>query len=1079
MKTQHLILGLLATLTAHGTFAQNDWENERVFEQNKMGSRVAAYSFENADDALAGDRSKARVQSLNGTWKFKFVPKSEDRPLDFMTRDFQGADWDSIPVPSNWELQGHGQPIYTNITYPWTPNILDPNLKYDWKGPTPPVPPFIYRDNPVGSYFRDFEVPTEWNDQSIILHFGGVSSAFYVWVNGEKVGYSQGSRLAAEFDITEYVQSGKNRVALQVFRWSDGSYLEDQDMWRLSGIHREVLLLAQPKIALNDFHIRTKFDEKFENASIEIRPRVWIKNDNHSLQGWNITAKLFDADQKQVLDAPLKIAVQKVYEERWPPRDLPVFGLMKAHLINPHKWSAEDPYLYTLVFTVTDPKGIVVEARRQNVGFRDVRFSTTNELLINGQPVEIMGVNRHDHHPIHGKALTRDDLRKDVQLMKQFNFNAVRTCHYPNDPYFYELCDQYGIYVMDEANIETHHLGGYICNMPSWNGALISRVQRMVDRDKNHPSIICWSLGNESGTGPGFAAAANWIRYTDPTRFVHYEGAQGDPLDPAYVEEDGVGFKVTSWPIYANPDDPNYVDVLSRMYPDLSQLIGMSDSPHIDRPIIMCEYMHAMGNSIGGLGDYWDAIRARPNLIGGYIWDMIDQGLEKIDKKTGQKFYAYGGDYGDMPNDENFCINGVFASDRTPNPHAWECKQVFQPATFEVSDIANGLVKINNRFSFTNLNQYEIRWTFSEDGDELQSGVLADQNIPAATSAIVAVPFLPISFNDQSEYWLRLSLHEKSDRLWCAKGYEVAKNQLAVRSRKDKATYTSTSDQSVSVTESDHAIFVKGVGFSATVSKINGELTSYTLNKQEQLSSPLRPNFNRPPIDNDTRGRGWKPYAQAQKVWGNLPAGLTTLSVSVAPAGKKAATVSVSQNAGDQIKLDTSYTIFSDGQITVKMVLDADPSLPGLYRIGMTMGVPSKLTQTSWYGCGPAENYIDRKRNSVVDEFHLATDDLFHNYVLPQENGNRTGTRWLTLTAEDASGLRFTGASEFNFSAWPYSAKNIEAARHPYDLKAQGFYTLNIDLAQLGLGGTLSNVLEPYLLKSGKYRFEFRMGPLK
>ncbi|VGO21736.1 glycoside hydrolase family 2 TIM barrel-domain containing protein [Pontiella sulfatireligans] len=1080
MKKQ-ILFGLVLAMSNQFATARNDWEDEQMFEQNKLPARVPSYSFKSAEDALEGNRDKARVQSLDGTWKFKYVGKSEDRPTDFMAKGFKGKGWDDIPVPSNWELQGHGQPIYSNITYPWTPNILDTTLKYDWKGPTPPKPPFIYRDNPVGSYFRDFKISREWKNDSIILHFGGVSSAFYVWVNGEAVGYSQGSRLAAEFDITEYVKPGKNRVAVQVFRWSDGSYLEDQDMWRLSGIHREVLLLAQPKIALNDFYVRTPFDDQLENAKLELRPRVWVKEGADNLKGWKVTAQLYDADEKAVLDAPLSVAIDKVYNERWPPRDLPVFAFMKAEIQSPRKWSAEDPYLYKVVFTVTDPKGGVVEARSQKIGFRKIEFSAENELLINGKPVEIMGVNRHDHHPIRGKALAREDMRKDVELLKQFNFNAVRTCHYPNDPHFLDLCNEYGLYVMDEANIETHHLGGYLANMPSWNGALISRVTRMVERDKNHVCVISWSLGNESGTGPGFAAAASWIRYFDygSGRFIHYEGAQGDPLHPLYVEEDGIGYKVNKWPVYANPDDPDYVDVLSRMYPDLSQLVGMAESEHIDRPIIMCEYLHAMGNSIGGLGDYWDEIRARPNLIGGYIWDMIDQGLVKKDE-NGKPFYAYGGDFGDVPNDENFCMNGVFASNRTPNPHAWECKYVFQSAAFEAVDVEAGKVKITNRFSFTNLDQYEIRWTLSKDGQELQAGKLAAQDIPALDSAVVKVPFEKVKFDAGSEYWLRLSLNEKADRLWCKKGYEVAKGQLALKSRKGPAAYTSASTDEISFEDAVGKIAVAGKGFSASVSKTTGELTSYIVNGVEQLAFALRPNFNRPPIDNDSRGAGWKPFQKSKKSWGNLPANLKTSSVAVGAKDKQSIHVLVSQSSGSKIKLETSYTFYSDGNVAVKMDMDADKSLADLFRYGMTMGIPGAYVEAEYYGNGPWENYSDRKRGAEVAAFSQKTDELFTNYAMPQENGNRTDVRWLKLCAENSkAGLMITGQPQFGFSVWPYSAENLEEARHPYDLKPQGFYTLNIDSVQMGVGGTLSNTLPQYLLKPGKYRLEFMMGPTK
>lgn len=1076
MKKSLSLLLLFFTMVSF-SFAQNDWENEYVFEINKLKARVPAYSYLNAADALTFDRNKARVKSLNGIWKFNFVDKSEDRPSDFMNSDFKGTGWNDIEVPSNWELKGYGQPIYTNIIYPFTPDILDPALKYDWRGPQPPRPPKIYRDNPVGSYFRDFEVPTEWKDQSIIIHFGGVTSAFYIWVNGKKVGYSQGSCLAAEFDITEFVKSGSNRVAVQVFRWSDGSYLEDQDMWRLSGIHREVLLVAQPKISLNDFFVRTKFDTQLQDAKLEIRPSVWVMENANNLKGWNISAQLYDAQNKLVLGEPMTVSVDKVYNERWPQRDITKFAMLETMVRCPRKWSAEDPYLYNLVFTVTNPKGEVVEARSKKIGFRKVEFSKSNELLINGKVVKIMGVNRHDHHPVNGKALTREDMRKDVQLMKQFNFNAVRTAHYPNDPYFYELCNEYGIYVMDEANVECHHLGSYIPQQPSWTAPILTRIMRMVERDKNEPSIISWSLGNEAGTGPAFAAAAAWIRDYDPSRFIHYEGAQGDPSDPHYIE--GVANEMTQWETYANPDDLNYVDVLSRMYPDHSQLLNMSNSPHITRPIIMCEYMHAMGNSVGGLGEYWDMIRSKQNLIGGFIWDMIDQGLVKKNEE-GKEFYAYGGDFGDIPNDRNFCMNGVFASDRTPNPHAWEAKYIFQPIVFEGADLHNAEVRIINRYVTTNLSNYEVRWEVAENGKMIQNGVLASLDLEAGASTVVKIPMKNIKFNPESEYFIRMSLHEKVDRLWCKKGYEIANEQIVLKDRQVPVSFVSNSKDKVTSQELEKEVIINGKGFSVAVSKTNGSLISYKVNGVEHIKAPLVPNFYRPVVDNDVRGANSKGFAKSKAEWANLVNIIKTNSVVLSNENDNSIKITVKQSLEDKVKLQIVYIVNAEGNVVVKMDMDADKNRADLIRYGMTMGVSNQLVNTTYYGKGPWENYNDRKRSAQVSEYSLKTNDVFYNYAYPQETGNRTDTRWLKLLVDNKKeGLIIKGNPVFAFSVWPYSAKNIEAAKHPYNLKEQGFYTLNIDYLQTALGGTLSTRLPKYLMKSGKYSLEFSISVIK
>ncbi len=1075
MKRKLAIIGLLLFVLVNAAFAQKDWENEHVLERNKMGARVPSYSYTSEKDALIGNRESARMLSLDGTWKFNFVEDDDLRPTDFMAKDFVGQGWNDIEVPSNWELKGYGQPIYSNIIYPFTPNILDPSLNYDWRGPQPPFPPKIYRDNPVGSYYRDFEVPEDWKDQSIILHFGGVSSAFYVWVNGQEVGYSQDDRLAAEFDITKFVKPGINRIAVQVFRWSDGSYLEDQDMWRLSGIHREVLLMAQPKVSLNDFFIRTKFDANLQNAKLEIRPSVWVKDHEDKLKGWTISAKLFDADNQEVSTGQMAVPLEEVYWERWPQRDITKFGLMEADIRCPRKWSGEDPYLYSLVLSVTNPDGEVVEARSQKIGFRKVEFSAKNELLINGRVVEIMGVNRHDHSAVNGKALTREEMRKNVEILKRFNFNAVRTSHYPNDPYFLELCNEYGLYVLDEANVECHHLGSYIPQQPSWAAPILTRVMNMVIRDKNNPCIIGWSLGNEAGSGPAFAAASAWVKDYDPSRFVHYEGAQGDPTDPHYLEGDA-GQTAYRGLAMANPDDPDYVDVVSRMYPDLPQLIAMSNSPHITRPIIMCEYLHAMGNSIGGLSEFWKEVRERPNLIGGFIWDMIDQGLVK-EGPDGKPFFAYGGDFGDVPNDQNFCMNGVFASDLSPNPHAWEVKHEFQPVVFESVDVKAGKVLVINRFNFTNLDKYEIRWDLSENGTSLQTGILPAKDVAAGSSAVVQVPFKAIQFKTTSDYWLRLSLHEKSDRMWCKKGFEVANDQLLVKAAEPREGYVSTSKEVLNVQELAEAVEIGNKAFSIVISKSNGQVGSYKLKGVEQFKSPMKPNFSRPAIDNDIRGANVKYVAGIRKVWGSLPEKLTTESVTLASRTDSEATIEVNQHT-EGITLKTKYTIYSDGVVLVDAALDADQSQPDLLRFGMTVGVSGSLVNAAYYGNGPWENYADRKKGAEVDEFRLKTDDLFYNYAQPQENGNRTDTRWLKLTGADKkSGLMFRGMSTFGFSIWPYSAENIDTARHPFELEPQGFYTLNIDTVQAPVGGTLSGYLAQYLLNPGLYRYQFMFGP--
>lgn len=1070
---QFTLLSISLFVSLFVVYGQNDWENELVFEQNKMQARVPSYSYMSADDALIGDRDNSRMQSLNGFWHFKYVPRVEMKPDQFMFPNFNEL-WDSIHVPSNWELEGYGQPIYTNITYPFTPNILDDNLTYDWKGPKPPRPPKIYRDNPVGSYYRDFEIPAHWHDQSVILHFGGVSSAFYVWVNGVQVGYSQGSRLAAEFDITAHLKEGRNRVAVQVYRWCDGSYLEDQDMWRLSGIHREVLLLAQPKVALNDFFVRSKFDAHMQNADLEIRTRVLVQNDSIDLDGYLIHAMLYDANGDPVLDVPMTVDVASVYDERWAPRDLPVWAHMKAHVPFPHLWSDEDPYLYRIVFTVCNASDDVIEARETSFGFRSVGFGPHQELLINGKEVLIKGVNRHDHHHLRGKALTHADMRKDVELMKRFNFNAVRTSHYPNDPYFIQLCNEYGIYVMDEANIECHHLGSLIPCSPTWTAAILSRTIRMVERDKNNPSVISWSLGNESGTGPAFEASAAWTRSYDKSRFIHYEGAQGKPESPDYIEGNDVGYTSANWPSMANPDDPDYVDVISRMYPNLSQLVNLSTSPYIHRPIIMCEYLHAMGNSLGGLGEFWDEIRNRKNLIGGFIWDMIDQGIETT-ADNGEKYYAYGGDFGDKPNDGNFCMNGVFASDRSPNPHAWECKYIFQPVSAQLIDSINSVVRIVNRMAFTDLNSYRLQWSLSEEGKQIQTGIIEDFSIPPNRSANVTVPVQIKKMKSDREYWLRLSFHKKESTPWCEEGFEVAYEQMLFRSKRRVEDVRNTQSEALTFQEmEDHLILNRGC-VSVVVSKTDGALTSYQIDGSEQLAAPLYPHFWRPSIDNDIRGASAPTVAKSRAIWANMLSSFTT-TVNIDRNSDGLPYIVVTHSNKREADLQLTYIINNDGAVEVSMDLHTKYKSSSMMRFGVTMGVPSTLMRSVFYGKGPWENYPDRSRGATVGTYSFYTDDLFTNYAYPQENGNRCDTRWLNMVDEkEKSGLRFEGDPTFSFSVWPYAEDNIDTAKHPFDLQAQGYYTVNIDMLQAGVGGTLSETLPEYTITDGHYHFNFSM----
>lgn len=1051
---------------------KKDWENPEIIQTNKLPARATSYSYMNSADALKRDRKLARIKSLNGDWQFKFSSDDDLRPLDFYQKNYNSKDWNTISVPSNWEMLGYGQRHYTNTTYPFVEKKEDLN------------PPYITKDNPVGSYLKTFEVPDNWDNKQIILHFGGVSSAFYVWVNNQLVGYSQGSRLPSEFDISDFVGKGSNQLAVQVFRWSDGSYLEDQDHWRLSGIYRDVMLMAQPKVAINDFHIRTKLAKNYQSA--ELKVRVDLANvSRKKLEGWTVKGQLFD-HQGQAVGQKLMVAQATDIETMFtPPRGLYAFEHMSMQVDQPKLWNAEQPNLYTLVLSLHDNQGTLLEARSNRVGFRDVKINDKAQLKINGTSIKIMGVNRHDHNPITGKSVSRQDMLDDVLLMKRFNINSVRTSHYPNDPYFYELCDEYGIYVMDEANIETHHVGGYFSGLPQWQNSFAQRIMRMVERDKNHPSIISWSFGNESGTGANFAAMGGWIKDYDPTRFVHYEGAQGDPTHPDYhaikswyASAEDIAPRFTP---LANPTDAPFVDVISRMYPALDDLIGLAESPYIQRPVLMCEYAHAMGNSLGNLKEYWDIIRSRNNIIGGYIWDFKDQGIEQT-TADGEKYLAYGGDFGETPNDNNFCLNGIVDAYGQPKPQTWEAKYVFQPAVFTAKNLKTGTIEIKNRFFFENLANYNIHWSLSEDGEEIQQGQLNPVDLLPQKNKKIVIPYTKPELKPGAKYWLRVSLHTAKTENWAEAGHELAKEQfllpynLPVKAR--------SSQNKVELLERSETVVINNDSFTAEFSQQSGFLVNYSVNGQTLIKTDLKPNFWRPETDNDRTG--WK-TKESLAFWANASQSLKLLSFESKRLNANKVQIStehgIEQEGVQLLSISHQYLLDGDGHIQVNMTLNADESLPPMLRVGMTTSVNSHLENMAVYGNGPHENYIDRNQSAEVNVYKGHIKDFVYNYARPQENGNRTSVEWLKLTNNNGRGLKIDGKELLGISVWPWTADNIEQALHTYDLKEHDSLTVNIDLIQTGIGGNDSwsmnaAPIEKYQIKAGKYQFSFSMSPL-
>ncbi|MFG6685756.1 glycoside hydrolase family 2 TIM barrel-domain containing protein [Mariniflexile sp. HNIBRBA6329] len=1040
------------------------WEDPLVTSINRQPARATAYSYKTVADALEGNREKSRFIMLNGEWNFKYAKNLEEAPKDFYKHEVK--EWDKIEVPSNIELLGYGIPIYKSAVYPFRPIN----------------PPFVPKDdNSVGSYQRKFTVPSDWQkNMTVTLHFGAVSSAFQVWINGEFLGYGEDSFLPSEFNITPYLKEGENVLSVQVIRYSDGAYLEDQDHWRMSGIQREVFVMAEPKLRIQDFFYQTKLDKEYKDAVFQLRPKL------ENLAGDTIRNALFEFqlynDKNEALfEKPIDTLAKAIVNESYPRLDNVRFGFFEKTIKNPKKWSSEEPNLYTLVMTLKDENGNISEVKSCKVGFRSIEFSKENgKLLINGKKTYIYGVNRHDHHPIRGKALTRKDIEDDVKTIKQFNFNTIRTSHYPNDPYFYELCDAYGIMVMDEANLETHGLGGKLSNDPSWTNAYLERMTRMVERDKNHPSVIMWSLGNEAGKGPNHAAMAGWTHDFDITRPIHYEPAQGNPRLDGYIDERDERYPSTGDHShrFENPQDEPYVDMVSRFYPGVFTPQFLVDNKADTRPILFVEYSHSMGNSTGNLKELWDEFRRLPRIIGGCIWDFKDQGLLKVDEKTGEEFYAYGGDFGEKLHDGNFCINGIVASDGRPKAAMYENKWVYQPATCSI-DGTKLIVK--NRQASKSLDDLTPVLKMTIDGKIFKEIPLSPLNVKAGeTTVLIWSRYLPI-VKTNADIFISIQFQLSEDTPWAKKGFVVAQDQFLVSKKRQNPNLFTDYKVAASVSENDKNIEVSGKDFNIKINKENGALNSYIFNGEEQIFAPLMPNFTRPFTDNDSKG--WKPQKVLKPWYDNQP---TLTSINAEKVENEIIVKSVYEVIKDSAQVSVSYTIKSDGLIKVDYKLKASENLPNIPKVGMQMGIQNKFKQISWYGKGELENYVDRNHGFFVERYSLPLNEFTEPYVRPQENGNRTEVRWMAATTSNTNeGLLVVNVNQpLSMSVWPYTEENINEAKHTFDLKNPGFLILNIDLRQMGIGGNdswspVAAPLEKYQIPSKDYKYSFYLVPFK
>ncbi|MCC5928386.1 MAG: DUF4981 domain-containing protein [Cyclobacteriaceae bacterium] len=1043
----NLIMFLSVSLAYSQKFVAptKDWENPLVTGINKQEGRSATVSWPNESEALKHDLIESpRYLNLNGDWMFHWAPVPEQSPENFFSSSYDAKGWKTIPVPGNWELYGHGTAIYTNITYPFTP--VDP-----------PYTP--KNDNPTGAYLTDFTIPRAWKDMQITLHFGGVSSAFYVWVNGKMVGYSEDSMLPAEFDITPFLQSGKNRLAVRVYRWSNGSYLEDQDHWRLSGIQRNVYLHAAPKVQIFDFTVRTHLDTDYKDAGLLIEADV-KKFEAANTENWKLEAKLFDALGTVVQGATSSTDLDHVLNRRHPPTGYRLFGDLSMKVENPLKWTAESPYLYTLVLNLLDARGRLVESRSTKVGFRSLEIND-GKLLVNGVPVKLYGVNRHDHHETGGKVVSREAMLKDVHLLKQLNFNAVRTSHYPNDPYFYHLCDTYGLYVIDEANIETHGIGAMLSNDPIWHHAHLDRMIRMVKRDKNHPSIIMWSLGNESGTGPNHAAMASWTKSYDPTRFIHYEGAQ--------TPDNRGRLNIMR--------DPDYVDVLSRMYVPTETMLRWARHPDERRPVMWCEYAHAMGNSLGNFSEFWEAIRGNDRMLGAFIWDWIDQGLVKKDE-NGKKYWAYGGDFGDEINDGNFCINGIIHPDQTLKPAAYQAKKIQQPLSTNPVHLLKGEFTIKNWYNFSDLSHLYLEWHLTENGITIQKGTDSIPVTPADSQNRLQLSYKLPDLKAGGKYHIMLEYKLKENQSWAGKNYLVAWDQFEIPFNATSTPWANIEDMpGLSLEDRDNQYLVKGKDFAFGINKANGMLNSIQSEGHEIMHGPLTPNFWRPPTDNDIGSK----MPEREGIWKNATRQMSLDQLQVAEIKGNKISFWARYNLPDiRSSLQILYEVYGNGELKVTYSFTPGAGLPDVPRIGLQMQIKEQFDDFEWFGRGPHESYLDRKESAYFG-LHKASvkKDYFH-YIRPQESNNKTDVYYAGLFNASGKGIALSSEAGLSMSAWPYGMDDIENASHTYKLSNRQFITLNIDKLQMGVGGDNSWSIDarphkPFRIKTETQQYQFRL----
>lgn len=1032
-----LLLGLV-----NGVFAQqSEWEDPTRYEWNKEKPHADFAFYESVDDARTEDYTLSPwYKSLNGKWKFRYAPSIETSIKDFYRTDLEDKDWDEIPVPSNWELQGYGEPIIRNIQYVFSPN-----------------PPYIDVENPVGTYRTRFTVPKNWEDREVILHFGSIAGYARVYVNGRHVGMTKAAKTPAEFNVTSYLVEGENLLAVQVYRWHDGSYMEDQDFWRLTGIERDVFLQAYPKLTIWDFFLKPTLDEKYTHGVfqgvVDLR-----EFEGNNIKNGRLKLSLLDKDGETVWSQ------SESFNRIQGQKTLSFSGKVK----NVKKWNAEHPYLYDCVLTLSDGAGKELAITSYKVGFRKVEIKNS-KLHVNGVPLYIKGVNRHEHNDSLGHVQTVEIMMNDLKMIKRLNMNAVRMCHYPNHPLFYKLCDQYGIYVIDEANIETHGMGSvpyfkdtisHPAYRPEWYDAHVDRISRMVERDKNHACVIGWSLGNECGNGKVFHDEYHRLKAYDPSRFVQFEQA---------------------W------EDGN-TDIVCPMYPSIGRMADYRNSGKT-RPYIMCEYAHAQGNSNGNLKDLWDLIYDSPNMQGGFIWDFMDQGIRiSTDLQDGRTYWMYNGKLGaykwleDKKGELNTGTDGIISANGVPKPQAYEVKKVYQYIHFKEKDLSQGLITVRNLYDFTDLADYSFQWRLLKNGVPVDSADFIISLKPHQSKEVKLE--LPTVSQDGNEYFLNLYAYTRHATDLIPEHYEVAKEQFKIGKGDFFESTKPLPGELVYQVDGNVLSFESG-NIAGKIDLKKGLLFDYTWDGKSPLVQYPEPAFWRAPTDNDFGNK----LPSLAGVWRTAHVNRSVQNVTVGEKEADGLPVKVEWLLTDiQVPYTVEYLIGNDGSVTVTASMDrTGKKLPELPRFGMRMELKRDYEHLVYYGRGPQENYIDRYHSALIGRYESTVTDQYYPYIRPQETGNKTDVRWLTLLDKDGFGLKITGLQPLAFSALHFTPEDLDPGltrkmQHQVDVVPQKNIFLHVDLKQRGLGGDNSWGMLPhkaYRLFDEKYSYSYKIQLIK